>query len=265
MFNLLKYELKKRKNTLIVGAIALAAAEAFTLYQLKKENIPIVLFLMGVMVVGVLLLVFLDVAIQYYNDFKKSQGTLLFLTPNSGGKIIGSKMLFGAMELLSGLIISGLFIWLTNSIAVNMGYSGIGPIISSTVNDIGITVGESNIWWVATGFVFLVFLQYTASQSIAIMSVTLGRTVMSRNNYNWLWAVLFFIGVSFVVQTINGLILIPIGFGGDFMQDIMVMGDAAEASINVSRFLIVGAIEYACWIAASFLTSSRMLNKRIDL
>lgn len=268
MFNLLKYELKKRKNTLIIGVIALIAAEVLTLYQLRKENITIVFVLMGLMLAGTVLLAFLDVAINYYSDFKKSQGTLLFLTPNSGYKIVGSKMIFGAIELLSGVLLVALFMWLTNSLAVNLGYDGIGPQIEQLREMINYAVGSQNIWWVTTGFVFLVYLQYLASQSVAVSSITLGRTIMSRNSYNWLWAVLLFICVNIAIQSINGGILVLIGMKDGVLgtsYTITNAEQAAEVLSKVSKYLIIGGTQYLFWIVTSFFASSTLLNKKIDI
>ena len=52
--------------------------------------------------------------------------TLLFLTPNSGYKIVGSKMAFGAMELFAGIAVNVLLVWITNSVALSKGYEGLG-------------------------------------------------------------------------------------------------------------------------------------------
>lgn len=270
MFNLLKYELKKRKKALIVGAIALTAAEALAIYFLYKQGGYVVLttVIMGLMLAGAVLLAFLDVAINYYNDFKKSQGTLLFLTPNSGYKIVGSKMIFGAIELVAGVSLVTLFIWLTNSLAVSIGYGGIGPQIQQLKEALNFAVGSQNIWWVVAGFAFLVFLQYTASQSVAVSSISLGRTIMSRNSYNWLWAVILFICVNVVIQTINGGILVLVGMNDGILgttYTITSAEQAAEVLGKISKYLIIGGVQYLFWIVTSFFVSSTLLNKKIDI
>ena len=276
MLNLLKYELKKRKSILIVGTIILLAAEGLSLYLVNKgvEYAHLAAVLMGLMFFGVILVVFLDVATQYYSDFKKSQGTLLFLTPNNGYKIVGSKMIFGALELLVGLGIVVLLSWITNSAAVNLGYTGISPMLQSFSKLIASQFGEHNTTLVIAGFVFLVFLQYTTSQSIAVSSITLGRTIMSRNSYNWLWAVLLFIGVNVIIQTINGGIL---GFVGmqDGLFSMTFNGSSAAGEFSgemnqnltegIYKYLIIGGVQYIFWIVVSFFGSSLLLNKKIDV
>ena len=265
MLNLLKYELKKRKSTLIVGAIALIALEALTLYNLSKDKVILAMILSVLMVVGAVLIAFLDTAVQYFNDFKKAQGTLLFLTPNKGSKIVGSKMIFGALELLAGMVIVVLSIYVSNRYAVSMGYEGIGPQITSVIAELELSFGAGSTWWIATGFLIIVFLQYASSQSVAILSVTLGRTILSRSSYNWLWAVIIFIGTSFAIQTVNSVILLSIGLGDGWLQEIMMNGDVVNSTLDVTKFLIIGAIEYAAWIAVAFFASSIMLNKKIDI
>lgn len=265
MLKLLKYELKKRKNTLIIGLIALVTLELLALYNLNKENVIFAVIFMVAQLVTAICLTFFDVAINYYNDFKKAQGTLLFLTPNKGSKIVGSKMLFGAMELIVGILIFVVFAIITNSVAVNMGYEGIEPIINSNIATLDVSFGTSNTWWIMTGFMFLVFLQYLTGQAMAVMSVTLGRTVLSRNRYNFLWAVLIFLGTNFVIQTINSFVLLAVGLGEGWFMEILQYGDVVNATVDVSMFLIIGGVLYIVWTAVAFVASSVMLNKRIDI
>ena len=267
MLKLLKYELKKRKTILLISIILLAAAEYFAIHQIMKGSghAQFGAIINVLMFIGVILIVFLDVVVQYYNDFKKSQGTLLFLTPNSGYKIVSSKMIFGALELLTGIAVTVLFAWLTNAVALSKGFEGIGPTLNTIRELLGASVGEANIWWVFGGFLFLIFLQYFASQSIAVTSITLGRTILSKNNYNWFWAVLFFFVVSIVVQTVNGTLIILLGYEDGLFANSITFGSETAVNINISKYLIAGGIEYIVWIGLSFFVSGLLLNKKVDI
>ncbi len=267
MFKLLKYELNKRKTILIISVVLLVLTEYFALRLLSKgqEYAHIAAIINIIMFIGVIIVVFLDVVVQYYNDFKKSQGTLLFLTPNSGYKIVGSKMLFGAAELLLGIALVVFLAWITNSSAVAKGYVGVGPQLQAFIDLLNTGVGESNSWWVITGFLFLVFLQYTAGQSIAVTSITLGRTIFSKNNYNWFWAILFFIVVSIGVQTINGTLLVLVGMGDGLLNSTISFSSQSDVTVDITKYLILGGIEYILWIAASFVVSGLLLNKKVDI
>ncbi|MBN2879145.1 MAG: hypothetical protein JXN65_05880 [Clostridia bacterium] len=267
MFKLLKHEFKKRKSLLLIALIILSTAEILAIYQVTKSNSSPVFgaIINIVMFIGVLLIVFVDVVVQYFNDFKKSQGTLLFLSPNSGYKIVGSKMLFGAAELLAGLSLALLFSWITNSFAVAEGYEGIGPQIQLLKESLNMSVGSANTWWVVAGFLFLIFLQYFASQSIAVTSITLGRTILSKNSYNWFWAVLFFVMVSIVVQTVNGMLVLLIGLEDGIFSNSFSFDSQTETAVNFTKYLILGGIEYLFWIAASFLVSGTLLTKKVDI
>jgi len=267
MFKLLKYEFNKRKSLLLISLIILAAAEILAIYQVTKDSSSPVFgaIINIVMFIAVLLIVFIDVVVQYFNDFKKSQGTLLFLIPNSGYKIVGSKMLFGAAELLAGLSLALLFAWVTNSFAVAEGYEGIGPQIQSFKNTLSLGIGTANTWWVVAGFLFLVFLQYFASQSIAVTSITLGRTILSKNSYNWFWAVLFFVVASIVVQTVNGMLVILIGLEDGIFSNSFSFDSQAETAVNITKYLILGGVEYLFWIGASFFVSGTLLTKKVDI
>ncbi|MEX1376813.1 MAG: hypothetical protein AB1Z23_04965 [Eubacteriales bacterium] len=272
MLKLLKYELKKRVSTLITFVILLLAAEGLALYLINKGREYAVLgsFVIGLMFFGVVLLAFLDVAIQYYGDFKKSQGTLLFLTPNNGFKIVGSKMLFGAMELFLGIGIVALLAWAANSFAVSKGLVGIEPELAKLKEIMELGYGEGNVGFVIAGFLFLVFLQYLTTQSIAVSSITLGRTILSKNQYNWFWAVLLFIGVSIGVQTLNGLVIMLIGMGDGLFSSTFIISAAeaetsAEVSKSIGKIIFAGGMEYIFWIILSFFVSSMLLNKKVDI
>lgn len=267
MLKLLKYEFKRRKRTLIAGGIALVVAEGFAIYLLYKQNgfESLSAVIMGLMLAGAIVLTFLDVVLNYYADFKKVQGTMLFLTPKSGREIVGSKMIFAAIELLTSISLVLILSVLTNTLAVNLGYEGVLPAINEIKDILSMGVGSSNLWWIITGFAFLLFLQYLASQSIAISSITVGRTLLSRNSYNWLWAILLFIGINIGVQTINGVVIGLIGLGDGLLDSANYMSEEFDATINITKYLVVGALQYLAWIVISFFVSSRLLNKRIDI
>ena len=271
MLKLLKYELKKRANSLITFAIILCAADGLAIYLISKGKpyMQLGIFVIGLMFFSAVLMAFLDVATQYYNDFKKSQGTLLFLTPNNGYKIVGSKMIFGALELFTGMGLVILLGWIANVFAVSRGYEGIVPKVAQLKEMLAIVYGSENIWLVVTGFFFLVFLQYFTTQSIAISSITLGRTILSKNQYNWLYAVLIFLGVIFAVQFLNGAILVLSGMGQGLFDTYTISGPDARMNVEISKSLIkiitIAGIEYVFWIVASFFVSSTLLNKKIDI
>ena len=265
MLKLLKYEFARRKRMVGATAIFLIVLEILSIFMLYKKGewqILSITLMVG-MFIGLILLIFLDAAISYYSDFKKSQGTMLFLTPVTGSKIIGSKMLYAAIELFCGMIILIIFSVITNSFAISAGYTGIQPYLNEFSSVMSYTFGSTSWWLFIPSFSFLVFLQYFAAIAIVMASVTIGRTLLSRNNYSWLLAILIYIGVSFVVQMVNSLMLFIIGLGDGLV--INLFQNQTDISVDITKYLVIGGIMYVLWICAGYLVSSKLLTKRIDL
>lgn len=265
MLKLMKYEFARRKRTVLTILLVLVLMEALSIFFLYRKGQWEIgsTMLMFAMFIGVILFVFLESAINYYADFKKSQGTMLFLTPSKGNWIIGSKMLYAAIELLAGMLLVIGFTALTNALAVGAGYTGLQPYMDEFTTIMMSTFGGTSWLGIMIGFLFLVFLQYFASISIAITSVTIGRTLLSRNSYNMLLAIVFYFGVSIVIQFINSMVLLVIGLTDGLWGQ--VFSGAADITVNMSKYIIAGGIQYALWIVVAYFVSSKLVSRRVDI
>jgi hypothetical protein len=261
MLKLLKYEFLSRKKLFIVSAILIAAVEAMAIFLLyRKGDWPILSgVLMGLLFIGVFGLIFLDVIINYYKHFTQSHGMMLFLTPNNGFKILGAKFLHAICELLIGIVVVGSCLCLTGYLSVEANYSLIPNITDEMRRAFAADFGSISISSFITWTSITAFFQYLARLTTAVAAITLAKTFFSRSNYYWLYAVLFYLGLSMILQFISG------GAGLIFVAANGLFTGPNLQVTSLTPFFIIGMVFYVLWIIAGFIVSSKLLSKRIDL
>lgn len=262
MFKLLKYEWLRRRKLLSVVFISFLFAEAVTIFGMIKGEgwILLSIFLMFAMFFVAMLLPLVDAVATYYSDFKKTHGYMLFLTPNNGFKIVGSKALFAFIELILTLVlVSGLFFanYHVSKISDPTIANGFDFLVSGISEAFaGSSSGLSPLVLLTTAGI----LEYFTTIMLAMTALTIGRTLLSGKSYNWLVALAMYIGLSVGIQFINIVILSAFGF----IKDVLTIASTTQA-IYFLKYMILGLGLSVLWIAASYITSSLILNKRIDL
>lgn len=114
MIKLMKYELARRKNLLIGAAISALFVEGSVLLgiylgsgralQEGLDGWNILAIMMTVLlVVGGCVLTFLDAVVKLYSDYKQKHGYMIFMTPQSGYRVIWAKTIFAVLEMIASL------------------------------------------------------------------------------------------------------------------------------------------------------------------
>ena len=122
MMKLLKYELIRKKKLYLATLYVFTALTILAATGQPKMDIDhfwyvLVIASSATMFAGFVLLPIIINTANYYNDYKKTNGYMMFLTPSSGAKILGSKILCAAIDALGSLIYIGLFIFVLCSAA----------------------------------------------------------------------------------------------------------------------------------------------------
>lgn len=104
MLNLIKYELLRRQKLLLIAVVVLVMIQGGILFSLYKGGgfVILAIMLFFLLIYGSLIMVIVDTIRCYSIDLNQTQGYMLFLTPNSGHKIILSKI-FTAIIILIGV------------------------------------------------------------------------------------------------------------------------------------------------------------------
>ena len=271
MGKLMKYELFRRSKLLITILIVLVFMEGAAIYGLYRGDSWLALFF--VMLIGMGFAAFIvpliDAVTNYYSDFKNTHGYMLFLTPQSGYSIIGSKALFALIELIAALALVAGFYTANFYLAEAFGYTNAIAEIKMVAQQIPRMLGTSTAGIITLGATAGT-LQYFNTIMLAIFAVTLSKTLLSQKSFNWLIALLLYFGLAMGIETVNGLVMSVFGFAKDmisFSHDASSMnlelGDPIK--LNIIKYIVISMGLYVVWIGAAFTGSSLLLNKRVDL
>ena len=265
MMKLLKYEFLRRKKLLVVVLMILVFVEAAIVAGLYLGDswLFLSLALTFVLLIGGLLFPFIDAIVNYYSDFKNKHGYMLFLTPNSGHKIIGAKSLFLFCELVAMVaLIVGAFS-INYQVVQSLFPSIINPIISEMSVELLVVFGIQKLTlWTASPLLGIMVLQYFTNIMLAILAITIAKTLLSNKDFNWLFAVLFYFGLAIAMQFINAGMLVVFGFAKDIVALITVGDDILP---NIIKYLTVASGMYIVWISVCYYVSGLLLSKRTDL
>ena len=255
MMMVLKYELLRRKQMLIGALLVMVFAEGLTLFGIYMDGnwLALSIIMTALLVVGGLVLAFLDGITRLYSDYKQKQGYMLLMTPQNGYRIIWAKTIFSVLEIIvTGLLIAGCLA--ISGAAFNQMHGGI---VSAFFAQMPID------WSFIYGAGAVGLLQMSAQFSIAVLAVTVSRTFMQSRRYNWLIALLMYFALAMVVNMVNGALLLAFGMVNDVMS---LTNDAALISGGyLTKYFAIGAATYSVWFVVCTFISGRLINRGIDL
>ncbi len=255
MTKLIKYELLRRKPMLIGALLSMVFIEGVTLFGVYMDGgwNALAIMMTALLVVGGLVLAFLDGITRLYSDLKQKQGYMLLMTPQNGYRIIWAKTIFSVLEIIAaGLLITGCLA--LTGVAFNHTH---GQMVSAFLAQLPFD------WGLIYGSGALGLLQLMAQFSIAILAVTVSRTFMQSRRYNWLIALLMYFVLAMVVNFVDGALLLAFGVVGDVMQ---VTNDAMLLNSGLlAKYFAIGAATYSIWFVVCTFISGRLINRGIDL
>jgi len=264
MGKLLKYEFLRRKTFLAVMAIVMVLLEAAVLFGIYKGGNWLLasVALTSVIVIGGLLMPLIDCIANYYSDYRNKHGYMIFLTPNSGYAIIGAKALASMIILVGMLLVVAGSVFASYRLALSIYPEVVNPVIESMkaqfpAEMLGISPAAAIAWFSGAAL-----MQYMYNIMLVMLSITLAKTALPGKQFNAIFALLFYFGVSMAVETVNSIVLAGSGFVGDMIRAVSADNPLL---INVGKYLIVGIVMYLIWMAVSYVVSSILVNRRTDL
>lgn len=211
MLKLLRYEFRKGMTPLIIMLSITLGLEAYFLISLFTEQvIQLILscFLLLMATLAVYVFAFIKGVTTYSGELKSRSAYLIFMTPNSGLKIMGAKYLY---TFLNGLLFASLY--------VGMGVLDIGLLLAQVteIEDFmevmkemlmalgyGVRFDQILLSIVASGVYF--FLNVLSIISLAYMAITLSHTIFRDKKWRWLVSVGLFLLLYWLLSKINGLL-----------------------------------------------------------
>ncbi|HHZ02498.1 MAG TPA: hypothetical protein GX396_06125 [Tissierellia bacterium] len=263
MFKLIKYEFIKKYRLITLILITAVAFNIFLIFRGAEGSLLFLIF--SPIVLYILYLV--DIIKMYGDDLNKKTGYMIFMTPNSGYKIITSKLLTAVLEGLGLLFIYFLF-FIANSLYIISslgGYIGLSHVINEINSFFSGNIGyQFNIVHL---FLFLLTAMVVLIAFITTVytAITIRKSLFSEVKYGGLLSFIIFVFINWTISWLSDRFF-------DFLS-ITTYNNNFEFLIDTGRFLpdtfymfllpIVAFALIQIMVLAAF--SGYLLEKKINL
>lgn len=269
----MKYEFLRRQKMIIIAVVTLCALQGGILFGLYKGEgfvvLAVLLFILMIYGSGILLIV--DTARNYSIDLNKKEGYMLFLTPNSGHKIIISKLLTAVVFIIITAVTVFLFsIWNAN-VAIDLYYDTLPADLQQMIDFMKDFYKDAIP---SLGNIILMLaemlVEFVAIIVAIMFSITVRKTILSNARFGWLLSILIFVLVFSIMGTVNVAATWITGSFGDYMDLVNEMAisetfDGTEFSLYLRRMMAVEFIMNIIYLGTFTFFSGVLLNKRVDL
>ncbi len=270
MLKLIKYEFRKVLAGMLVLLSVVAAGEAYFLISLALDNmdhVAIALLLLTTGAYAMMIFVFVRGLTTYSNELRSRSAYLIFMTPNSGLKIMASKYLYTFVNgLLLGVVML-LLVWLDASLFLR--HNGVVEpmfaLISNTLSAYGVHLDQIGLYLFAMSlYGVLSMLSFFA---LAYLAITLSHTLFRDKKWRGVVSFAIFLALDYLVGKINGLFPSAV----DSLAPLENMSDSAavEAAVNSLPALLNAMTPSACvslvCLIASVFACGWMLDKKVSL
>ncbi len=275
MLKLVKYEFCKAQSAVLALLGLTAALEIYYLISLNLEeetHLVISITLMMLCAYAVALFVFIRGVTSYSGELKNRSSYLIFLTPNSSLKIVGSKFLY---TFVNGLLFAALFAALAGADLVlamrHFGeYERFLNGLKTMLNMYGVYVDQ-----ILYGVLFVLvytFLSILSTIAVAYFSITIGHTLFRDKKWRWLPSLLLFAGLTWGINylcsqfpsAIDQLVMIDIQMDGAGTQAGMQAAADTLHDVIIPSLLPTAGVSLGV-ILASLFACSALLEKKVSL
>lgn len=169
MLNLIKYEIIKKYKLILITLIISAALNLFLFTRGGAGSTVFLVFfpmVMSILYIG-------DIIKMYSDDLNKKSGYMLFMTPNSGYKIIVSKLITAVIEGFAILLLYFIFILINGAYSIfvsgaDVNFSEIIYVVNKLLSgSLGFNLGHI-FMFLLTGLLFLISFLTTAYTAMTI-------------------------------------------------------------------------------------------------
>lgn len=269
MWKLLKYEFRRARTSLLTVLGVIAVLEMYFLISLgvdHMEHVVIAAVLMMFASYGAAVYIFVRGVASYASELKAKSAYLIFMTPNSGLKIMGSKYLY---TFVNGILLGG--------VCGALGALDLSLIMMHEddwqsflrMMDIFLRVNQG----VQTGQIVLAIVFYLVLMLLSLLTffamayfaITLSHTLFRDKKWRTWVALLIFVGVYWGLSYLQGLLPNPVE------NLVFTTANDPNAEITITTFadMIPQMLPYALYDLAIVLLSlfgcGWMLDKKVSL
>ncbi len=289
MLKLLKYEFRKGLTALLIMLGVTAALEGYFLYGLTRINVeavespfvvsttsdPTHALLAAMLLIWMALAMSIVVLVRgvtsYSGELKHRSSYLIFMTPNSTLKIVGSKFLFTFLLALLAMAVYGAL----GVLDVTLLLRRMGALeeflreMNVALADMGIHLEQ--IVFAGVLAVAMMILSALSLCAVAYLAVTLSHTFFRDKSWRWLVAVLFYWLITQGISVLNGLFASP-------FEQLVIAEAPGVANISTAYgidttpdlsalllLLVPNMLVSVGTVIASLFGCSWMLSKKVSL
>lgn len=234
MLKLMKYELRKTWFSKLVLLVLTGAAELIFLVGILRKaegntaaGIGLLVFIatFGILYIG------LDSLLVLNKDLNTKQGYMLFMTPNSSYKILGSKILENGISIfLAGLFFIGLaYVDIQLVLNVYKGGQDIVKMVQEFLNQFKVPV---NLTFAGLSVYFLSALAgWLSAVIIAAFSIVVSSTLLTGQKLNIFVSLALFLVLNYVAAKVAGLVPFSTDYSYYLVTSLIHLGIAAAAYV----------------------------------
>ncbi len=261
MLKIIKYDFIKKYKLISIVLIISAMLNLFAVIKLKIEGSALFL---GLFPMAMILLYVIDVIKMYSDDLNKKSGYMLFMTSNSGYKIIVSKVITAILESFAILLIYFIFILInTLYISAVQGFN-----LTININELvrAINMVLSGSLGFNLGHVFIILFTILVFAISFIMSaytaITVRKSIFSESKFGGLFSFIIFIALNWLTSYVSGKILsiLPSDYN-IIVNNFETFISASELAVILLPVITLTIIE----IILMAMGSGYLLEKKINL
>ncbi|GKX28392.1 hypothetical protein SH1V18_08720 [Vallitalea longa] len=253
MLKLIKYEFLRKIKNLGICIVIFAILEGISLYTIYKgsSSLPYTLIIMLLSIFGMFIFLLIDSITMYSSDLYKKSGYMLFLTPNSSSKIIGSKLLVSLIEATVGLSLLFGCLYINYQIVYDKYLNNPqAQELLDILKSIFSQPSTSEIVFIVLSFVISWFSFITT----IYLAITIRKTLLANVKAGGLFSFIIFL-------VLQGIIT--------YVQTLVTTYDSTSIMIsnnNMAMQYSTSSIIYSCVVMLIlYVTSSVLLSKGVDL
>ncbi|MBQ8202524.1 MAG: hypothetical protein IJZ74_12240 [Clostridia bacterium] len=209
MLKLIKYEFRKALTAMLVLLGITAGIEAYFLIAMHMENamhLMISIVMLMCCTYAVAIYVFIRGVTTYSAEMKNRSAYLIFMTPNSGLKIMGSKYLY---TFVNGVLFAGVYALLAYlDIVMILKEAGEYESFAAELNEFLLSYGlhMDQLGLAVLIIVLDIFLSLLSFFAIAYLAITLSHTLFRDKKWRGAAALGIFFLLNWGVRELTGLL-----------------------------------------------------------
>ncbi len=258
MLKLMKYELIRKWRAILVFLSIVLVINANVLYRVagkwqntNLEQMAALGFFFGGLLTVFFILFIIDVTNMYSRDLNNKTGYMVFLTPNSGYKILGSKILTGLLEGLLFLVVFLIllavsFLGFYSQPLTEMMNS---EVFTSVISEFDMSIGEllpflfSNLITMFTSIVVLILTIFAA--------ISIRKSILAEVRFAGLLSLIIFMLLVWLNGKITSLVVTTINKAELFTH-------------GIHYFNVISVLQIIIGVAL-FVLSAYLLDKKMDV